>query len=238
LRGLREPPPLLFTSTNKVYGNLERIPVEEDGLRYSPRDPEIRRRGINEDSQLSFHSPYGCSKGTAEQYVLDYSRSFGLKCVVFRMSCIYGLFQHGTTDQGWVAHFISEISRQSPLTIYGNGKQVRDLLFVDDLVDAMLAAYRHMSELSGRAFNIGGGIANSVSLLELFEMLRDMKINIPEVFFKDWRTGDQRYYVSDTSRFRQATGWRPRIGVREGLLRMYQWIASRHEASVSQASQG
>jgi CDP-paratose 2-epimerase len=237
LRSLREPPPLLFTSTNKVYGQLESIAVEEDGSRYSPINAEIRRRGINEDTQLSFHSPYGCSKGSAEQYVLDYSRNYDLKVVVFRMSCIYGPFQHGNTDQGWIAHFLSRIIQQSPITIYGDGRQVRDILYIDDLLDAMFAAFRHLSELSGQVFNIGGGAANSISLLELFQLLRDMNIEPSSITFREWRTGDQRYYVSDTGKFRALTAWRPRISVREGLVRLYNWINDGREMPASHATE-
>ncbi|MBF6568228.1 MAG: NAD-dependent epimerase/dehydratase family protein [Candidatus Binataceae bacterium] len=236
LKSLEKPAVLLFTSTNKVYGRLESILLEEAGTRYVPRDPEIRRRGIGDDCHLDFHSPYGCSKGAADQYVLDYANNFGLTAIVFRMSCIYGTHQRGNEDQGWVAHFVSRFCGGKPLTIFGDGKQVRDLLFVDDLIDAMLLAHDHASELTGRAFNIGGGPTNAISLLELIQLLREMGIAAPEIRSAQWRAGDQYYYVSDTARFRHLTGWRAKIGIREGLHRLYQWLATAPTDPISQFS--
>jgi CDP-paratose 2-epimerase len=226
LKLLAEPPTLLFTSTNKVYGNLRTVALEESPSRYLPRDPEIQRRGINEDMLLNFQSPYGCSKGTADQYVLDYSNSFGLPACVFRMSCIYGMHQWGNEDQGWVAHFVARFAEGRPLTFYGDGKQVRDVLFIDDLVDAMLLAREHIDLVTGKAFNIGGGPFNSVSLLEMMAVLERMGMARPEVRFDEWRIGDQHYYVSDTTRFRQATGWKPLVNVRDGLRRLHNWLVS------------
>jgi len=234
MKSLTEPPFLLFTSTNKVYGRLDSILLEDAGSRYAPRDPEIRRRGIGEDSLLNFHNPYGCSKGTADQYVLDYANSFGLPATVFRMSCIYGMHQWGNEDQGWVSHFVSRFCGGVPLTIYGDGKQVRDLLFIDDLIDAMLLAKERGAALAGRAFNIGGGPANTISLIELVRLLEEMGMAAPEIRFGDWRAGDQCYYVSNTARFRQLTGWRPRIGVRQGLQRLHQWLTGAAADRISQ----
>lgn len=234
LKSLTEPPFLLFTSTNKVYGRLDSILLEDAGSRYAPRDPEIRRQGIGEDRPLNFHSPYGCSKGTADQYVLDYANSFGLPATVFRMSCIYGMHQYGNEDQGWVSHFVSRFCGGVPLTIYGDGKQVRDLLFIDDLIDAMLLANEHAAELAGRAFNIGGGPANTISLIELVRLLEEMGIAAPEIRFGGWRAGDQSYYVSNTARFRQLTGWRARIGVRQGLHRLHQWLTGAAADRIAQ----
>src|SRR5205823_2711188 len=158
VRELRNPPPIIFTSTNKVYGSLEDVDLQLNRERYEPINEEIRACGISEDQRLDFYSPYGCSKGAADQYVLDYARTFGLPAVVFRMSCIYGLHQNGTEDQGWVAHFLIRALEKKPITIYGDGLQVRDLLFADDLVDAFLLAQANIQTLSGQAFNIGGGL--------------------------------------------------------------------------------
>src|SRR5207253_8024189 len=149
------------------YGGLPDVPLQVRDGRYEPVDPGYRAKGINEDRPLDFHSPYGCSKGAADQYVLDYARTFGLPAVVFRMSCIYGLHQMGTEDQGWVAHFLIRAIEGKPLILYGDGLQVRDILFADDLVDAFLLAQANIHTLSGQAFNIGGGLGNTISLIEL-----------------------------------------------------------------------
>ncbi|MFA9479255.1 NAD-dependent epimerase/dehydratase family protein [Phycisphaerales bacterium AB-hyl4] len=222
MRACDEPPPMLYTSTNKVYGSLEGIELREEGSRYWPIDAAVARHGVGEQ-RLSFQSPYGCSKGSADQYVLDYARSFGLPCIVFRMSCIYGPHQCGTEDQGWVAHFVRSVITGEPITLFGDGRQVRDLLFVDDLVDAMTIAVGGAATLRGRAFNIGGGVEHTVSLLELTQLLRQLHGRSPTVRHGEWRGGDQRYYVSDIRRFAAATGWRPRVSVREGVERVHAW---------------
>lgn len=219
-------PSLIFTSTNKVYGALEDLRVRAEGQRYVPTTSRVRSHGIDESRNLDFHSPYGCSKGAAEQYVLDYSRSFGLRTAVFRMSCIYGPHQHGNEDQGWVAHMVRSALAGAPITIYGDGKQVRDVLFVDDLVAAFGHARQEINALSGRAFNIGGGPGNTVSLLELIGQLEKSLKRRIELRFESWRVGDQRYYVSDTSRFQAATGWRPRTAVPEGVEALCEWLSS------------
>lgn len=224
LREMREPPPLVFTSTNKVYGALDDIALERDGSRYAPVEDAVRRNGVQEKRPLDFHSPYGCSKGTADQYVLDYARSFGLKTVVFRMSCIYGPHQFGTEDQGWVAHFLIRAMEGRPITLYGDGLQVRDVLFVDDLVNAFLLAQKNIDTVSGTAFNMGGGADNTTSLIELLAMIRDLRGESVKVSFEDWRVGDQRYYVSDTRKFQQATGWKPRVSVADGVGALYEWL--------------
>jgi CDP-paratose 2-epimerase len=238
IRALPEPVPLVYTSTNKVYGNLPELDLVANGNRWVPRDRAIRARGIGRQVGLDLYSPYGCSKGAADQYVLDYSRVFGLRTLVFRMSCIYGPHQHGTEDQGWVAHFLIRYLNGDPLTIYGDGRQVRDILFVEDLVDAFLLGWRRIDELSGRAFNIGGGPANTVSLVELMALLRELVGRAPEVSFAEWRPGDQRYYVSDVSEFQRSTSWRPRVGVRDGLAALCDWLLGRAEPEpvVSRAS--
>jgi CDP-paratose 2-epimerase len=218
------PPPLVYTSTNKVYGALEDLPLRRRHRRYEPADSRLGARGVDESRALDFHSPYGCSKGSADQYVLDYARTYGLHTTVFRMSCIYGPHQQGTEDQGWVAHFLLRAVAGLPITIFGDGHQVRDLLFVEDLVEALLLAQRHMPKESGHAFNIGGGPAHAVSLLELIDLITELTDRPPLVEFDEWRLGDQRYYVSDTSRFRRATGWRPTVTVREGVARLVGWL--------------
>ena len=229
VRACPEPPPLLFTSTNKVYGRLAGLDFEEGALRYAPRDPEVRRRGIDESRPLDFYSPYGCSKGAADQYVLDYARIYGLPTVVFRMSCIYGPHQHGTEDQGWVAHFLIRSLQGRPITICGNGKQVRDILYVDDLLDAFLLAMEHMDAIRGRAFNIGGGPENAISLREFLESIREVHGHAPAITHGSWRPGDQLYYVSDTGAFERATGWRRRVGKEEGISRLHAYLAAQNE---------
>jgi len=224
VRELRNPPPVIFTSTNKVYGSLEDVDLRLNGERYEPVDQEIRACGIGEDQRLDFYSPYGCSKGAADQYILDYARTFGLPAVVFRMSCIYGLHQFGTEDQGWVAHFIINALAQRTITLYGDGKQVRDILFIDDLIEALLLARKNIRTLSGQVFNIGGGVGNTTSLRELLVLIGELHESKPRINFAHWRPGDQRYYVTNFSKFHTATGWSPRVGKVEGVRRLYNWL--------------
>jgi len=229
LRRLPEPPPVLFTSTNKVYGSLDDLDLELDHDRWLPCDPLVRAHGIDERRPLDFCTPYGCSKGAADQYVLDYAASFEVPSVVFRMSCIYGPHQHGNEDQGWVAHFVLRALAGLPITVYGDGCQVRDVLFVDDLVEAMLLAQRHVHspEVGGQAFNIGGGPPNAVSLLEVLEVLAGLRGRKVETRLAPMRKGDQRYYVSNTRRFGAATGWEPQVGIEEGIEALYRWLLDR-----------
>ena len=224
VRVQEQPPALLFTSTNKVYGGLIDVPLKLKGLRYEPCDAAVQARGFGEERPLDFHSPYGCSKGAADQYVHDWARSYGLRTAVFRMSCIYGPHQFGTEDQGWVAHFLLRALEDRPITLYGDGMQVRDVLYVEDLVRAFLLAERHVDTLAGQAFNMGGGAGNTLSLLELVDLIGELRGSSPRVFFENWRPGDQRYYVSDTGRFTAATGWQPRVGAREGVSNLYNWL--------------
>ncbi|MCC9166197.1 NAD-dependent epimerase/dehydratase family protein [Pontibacter harenae] len=227
LEAIREqdnPPPLVFTSTNKVYGGLEDLKFISNGSRYYPADENIKENGISEKRPLDFHSPYGCSKGAADQYVIDYARTYNLPMTVFRMSCIYGPHQYGNEDQGWVAHFAIRAIEGKPVNIYGDGKQVRDILFVEDLVDAFLLAQEHMAEISGQAFNIGGGPENTVSLLELLKTIGKYRGEEIPLSFGDWRPGDQHYYVSDTRKFQEATGWYPKHNVQQGVAKLYQWL--------------
>lgn len=223
------PPSLLYASTNKVYGALEDVAFEARESRYVPLDAELAARGIGESRPLCFHSPYGCSKGTADQYVLDYAKTFGVRAVVFRMSCIYGPRQFGTEDQGWVAHFLIRALRGEPITIYGDGKQVRDILFVDDLVDAFLRARANIDRLRGRAFNVGGGPSNAISLLELVDEIERRLRQRPHVDLAEWRRADQRYYVSNPRAMTEATGWTPRVTVKEGLTRLIDWLREQPE---------
>ena len=224
IREQPDPPSLVFTSTNKVYGSLEDLPLVRRELRYVPKDPAVASFGIDERRPLSFQSPYGCSKGAAEQYVIDYARSFGLQTAVFRMSCIYGPHQHGTEDQGWVAHMLRRARSGAPLTLYGDGRQVRDVLFVGDLVAALMAAQAYMGRLAGQAFNIGGGAAHTLSLLELLVRLEELLGRRVEYELAPWRRADQRYFVADWRRFSALTGWSPRVGVKEGLEQLLAWL--------------
>ena len=209
LRRMANPPPMLYTSTNKVYGNLNHCALGSDTARYFPDDAECLQYGASEHNSLHFHSPYGCSKGAADQYVLDYAHCYGLPTVVFRMSCIYGPHQWGNEDQGWVAHFLLQALKGRPITIYGDGKQVRDVLFVADLVEAMYLALEGIEATQGRCFNIGGGPQNTCSLLELLALIEQLQGQPPEVRWANWRTGDQRYYVSDIRAYQAAANWKP-----------------------------
>ena len=231
-----DPPPLIFTSTNKVYGDLGDVDLKLVDGRWSPADPVLRRRGIGEDRPLDFHSPYGCSKGSADQYVLDYARTYGLPTCVLRMSCIYGPHQLGTEDQGWVAHFVRAALRGETVTLYGDGRQVRDVLFVDDLVDAMRLAVRRMPAVRGEAFNVGGGPGNAVSLLDVLSCVADRLGRDVATDFGDWRVGDQKYYVSDTAKLEQAVRWRPRVSPAEGIGRLCDWLSAEAEAGERKAA--
>jgi CDP-paratose 2-epimerase len=224
VRHLAPTAPVFFTSTNKVYGDLADISLVQENARYEPQDRAIRQFGVGEDRSLSFHGPYGCSKGVADQYILDYCRTFDLRGAVFRMSCIYGPHQFGNEDQGWVAHFILRALQGQPITLYGDGKQVRDILSVDDLVDAFLWVHDHIDQVSGEAFNIGGGPANSISLLELIDLIEELQSDAVQLRFGDWRAGDQRYYVSDIRKFAAAAGWQPQVDVATGVHRLYGWL--------------
>jgi CDP-paratose 2-epimerase len=236
-RARTRPPALIFTSTNKVYGDLVGLSLEEGRTRYRPAD-EADRSGITERRPLDFHSPYGCSKGAADQYVLDYARTWQLPAAVFRMSCIYGPHQHGTEDQGWVAHFLIRALRGEPMTIFGDGKQVRDILFVEDLVRAFERVLDRMDEVRGTAFNVGGGSPNATSLIELIEVIRALDGCDVDIAFDEWRTGDQRWYVSDTSRLTERTGWRPKVDVETGMRRLHAWLRSTRPELTPPSSRG
>jgi len=212
---------LLFASTNKVYGALEGVQVEELDKQYRLKDFPY---GISEDFPLDFHSPYGCSKGAADQYVRDYSRIYGLRTVVFRQSCIYGPHQFGMEDQGWVAWFTIASVLGVPITIYGNGKQVRDILYVDDLIDAYLLSIEKIEIASGKIYNIGGGRENSLSLINLIDILRDITGREIEISFSDWRPGDQKVFICDIIKISEDLGWKPKIDVKKGIELLFDWV--------------
>ena len=218
-------PFVLFTSTNKVYGEMSEEPLKCLATRYC----YINRDSVSEDQALDFHSPYGCSKGAADQYVREYSRMYGLPTVVFRMSCIAGEMQYGNEDQGWVAHFLYTALSASPLAIYGDGRQVRDVLYVGDLVRAIEAARRSSSETAGQIYNIGGGPQNAVSLLELIDEVEALTSRRPQYVNHERRSGDQLVYISDCSKFSRHTGWEPSTSLRETLLAVYQYWREHRE---------
>jgi CDP-paratose 2-epimerase len=220
------PPPVIFASTNKVYGDLADLEFIATEGGYLPADGQIRRHGIGEQRPLDFHTPYGCSKGAADQYVLDYARSYGLPAAVLRMSCIYGERQMGTEDQGWVAHFLIRALQDEPITLYGDGQQVRDILDVSDAVDAYLAAWSRIDRIAGRAFNLGGGPTNAVSLRMLIEQIGRMIGREPILGFDDWRAGDQRYFVADMRAARTSLGLATPLPWRDGVARLAQWLAA------------
>ena len=222
-RSMATPPPILFTSTNKVYGGLDGVEIENTGRAYRYADGRV---GITETAPLDFHSPYGCSKGAADQYVLDYSRIYDVPTIVFRMSCIYGTRQFGTEDQGWVAHFARALLGDAPITIYGDGNQVRDVLWVGDLVDAMQRAMERVGRLSGQVYNVGGGPNNAVSVRAVIDRLMQITNRRVPVELSDWRPGDQRIYVTDPSKAARDLGWRPTTPWTSGLNRLVGWLES------------
>ena len=228
VRARSEAVPLVFTSTNTVYGALDGFDLVERASRYEPAPGADGHHGVDESAPLDFRSPYGCSKGAADQYVLDYARTYGMPAVVFRMSCIYGPHQFGTEDQGWLAHFLIRALERRTITIFGDGKQVRDVLFVEDLVEALRLGSAHAERLAGQAFNIGGGPDHATSLLELIDLIAEIEGRSPELRFAPWRLGDQRHYVSDPRRFARAVGWEPSTSVREGVRSLHAWLRARH----------
>ncbi|HEX2139547.1 MAG TPA: NAD-dependent epimerase/dehydratase family protein, partial [Woeseiaceae bacterium] len=211
-------------STNKVYGALPDIGIRPAGDRVAPEDDTVGRYGVDESRRLDFISPYGCSKGAADQYVLDYCRSFGIQAAVFRMSCIYGPHQHATSDQGWVAHFLRTALAGERLTIYGDGRQVRDVLYIDDFVAALLAARRDLHRISGHAFNIGGGTANTLSLRELIATAERLSGRPLDIAYTDPRPGDQPWFAADHRRFSSFTAWHPVTSPAEGIDALWNWL--------------
>ncbi len=216
-------PVLIYSSTNKVYGRMEDLSVLERDARY---EYQKLSQGVGEDRPLDFHSPYGCSKGAADQYVLDYSRIYGLRAVSFRQSCIYGYRQFGLEDQGWVAWFTIAAVLGKAITIYGDGKQVRDVLFIDDLVDLYILAVENIDHCRGKAYNIGGGPKNTLSLLELISRLENLMDRKLDYSFSNWRPGDQPVFICDIRRVQADLGWQPRVDVDEGIHRLFDWVSS------------
>lgn len=212
---------VLYASTNKVYGYLSNRAVKQTDKRYILEDSPD---GISESQPLDFFSPYGCSKGSADQYVLDYARIYGLRTVVFRQSCIYGYRQFGIEDQGWIAWFMLAHLLGKAITIYGNGKQVRDILFVDDLVNLYMLAISSIDRVSGYAFNIGGGSTNALSILEFLGILGQMSNRAVCYSFQEQRPGDQMIYISDNSLAQGMLGWLPQVNYEHGIQLLYHWI--------------
>ena len=215
-------PIFIFASTNKVYGGMDDVKVVEDATRWRYADLV---NGCPESQPLDFHSPYGCSKGTGDQYVRDYARIYGLRSVVFRQSCIYGPRQFGIEDQGWLAWMTIAAVTGRKITIYGDGKQVRDVLHVDDLLNAYDAAIEKIEVAKGRVYNMGGGPGNVLAVWAefgpLLEKLLGKKI---EVARADWRPGDQRVFYADFSKAENELGWSPKIGLEEGIERLFHWV--------------
>jgi CDP-paratose 2-epimerase len=214
-------PLVVYASTNKVYGGMEEIATEEKNNRYQYSDLP---RGIDENSPLDFHSPYGCSKGAADQYMRDYYRIYGIPTVVLRQSCIYGRHQLGMEDQGWVAWFIICCVLGKGLTLFGDGKQVRDALYVQDLVNAYEMAIDHQQITQGRIYNIGGGSENQLSLLELIAYLEEFSGKKMKVQFSDWRPGDQPVFVCNIDKAKKEFGWQPKTSLKDGIKVLYDWV--------------
>lgn len=219
IRNSPNKPALLFSSTNKVYGNMENLGVKltKNGYRYKTL------AGIKESQPLDFHSPYGCSKGAADQYVRDYARIYGLKTVVFRQSCIYGTHQFGVEDQGWVAWFSISSILDRPITIYGDGYQSRDVLFVEDLCELYELALRNIPKLNGKIYNVGGGPSNVLSVLGTVNILEQVLGKKIKYSFSDWRPGDQKVFVSDIGLIAKDLNWKPRTDFRKGLQKLIDW---------------
>ncbi len=215
-------PVLLYSSTNKVYGKMDDLAVTDASGRYMYADFPC---GVSEARALDFHSPYGCSKGAGDQYVIDYARIYGLRTVCFRQSCIYGINQFGIEDQGWVAWFTIAALLGKKISVYGDGKQVRDVLFIDDLIQAYLGAVQHASKTAGQAFNIGGGPTRTLSILELLAHLESRIGKKIDYVFDDWRPGDQKVFVADITKAHATFGWEPKVTVAQGIDKLSSWTA-------------
>jgi len=214
---------LIYSSTNKVMGDLIDIPILEGKNKYFYKN---NKKGISEKYKLNFCSPYGCSKGCGDQYVLDYAHVYNLKTVVFRQSCVYGPRQFGVEGQGWLAWITNSVIFSKEINLYGNGKQVRDILYIDDLISAFDLAFKNINKTKGRAYTIGGGINFSLSILEFLDILES--VSHKKVFFKikPWRLADQKVYISDVSSSKKDFNWFPKISPKVGIKRMYKWILS------------
>lgn len=227
LEALRQVAPhaaLINASTNKVYGGMEQVTVADWGERYGYADLP---HGVSEATPLDFHSPYGCSKGAGDQYTIDYARIYGLKTVSLRQSCIYGPRQFGVEDQGWVAHFVIAAVLDRPINVYGDGKQVRDLLHIDDLLRAYDLAFARAEQVAGQAFNLGGGPANALAVWTQFGPLLERLVGRPlRVTYGPWRPGDQRVFIADTRKAARLLGWQPTIAPADGIADLYHWVAA------------
>jgi CDP-paratose 2-epimerase len=223
-------PIVIYASTNKVYGALSGLEPTRRDTRYELAGTPF---GVDEAAPLDFHSPYGCSKGSADQYVIDYARIYGLRTVVFRQSCIYGPWQYGNEDQGWVAHFALQALDRQPITIFGDGLQVRDLLYVGDLVAAYELALQRIDTVSGRAYNIGGGPTGAVSLLEYLEFLEQKLGYSIAVTHDKWRPGDQRVYISDVRAVTRDLDWQARTPLAAGMDALLPWLTTNMTAAAA-----
>jgi len=222
----------VYSSTNKVMGDLAYIPIIEKRKRYDYKNI----KGVNENFPLDFFGPYGCSKGCGDQYTIDYARIYGLNTIVFRQSGIYGPHQFGIEEQGWLAWFCNALLFDKPVTIYGDGKQVRDVLYIDDLLRAFDLAFKNIKKTRGQAYNIGGGPKFSLSIhWELVDLLKEIsEKKFKKVSFSNWRPGDQKVYISDISKAKKDFGWSPKISPKEGVKKLYNWI-SQNKALIKKA---
>ena len=226
IRNSDNKPPIIYSSTNKVYGEMKGLEIIEGNESYQYKD---LAEGVSENVNLDFHSPYGCSKGCADQYVIDYSRIFGIKSIVMRQSCIYGYRQFGIEDQGWVAWFAIAALLDKPITIYGDGKQVRDILFIEDLINLFDIAFEKIDLISGGAYNIGGGPQNKISVLGVIKFLEKMFNKKISYKFSEWRPGDQKVYISDISKVKRDLGWEPKRGIGDGIMALCKWVKENRE---------
>ena len=230
VRELGIKPLIIYSSTNKVYGKMEDVNTVLRNGRY---EYENLPEGVNEEQQLEFHSPYGCSKGAGDQYVRDYSRIYDIPTVVFRQSCIYGENQFGIEDQGWVAWFTIATMLNRQITVYGDGNQIRDVLYIGDLINAYEMAFKNREKVAGQIYNVGGGVDFTLSLNELLDHLRDYFGKDINPLEGDWRPGDQRVYVSDIRKIQKELGWSPRVGVEEGVARLSRWVEENKEVILN-----
>ena len=222
VRKYKVKPIIIFSSTNKVYGSLDKYELLESNSKYIFKSKKMK--GINESEPVDFYSPYGCSKGSADQYIHDYFRIFDIPTIVFRQSCIYGKRQFGVEDQGWLAWFLFSLMKKKIATVFGTGKQVRDVLYISDLIDAYKAALENISDTAGNIYNIGGGLKNSFSIIEYLYYVAD-RYNLPlKIKNKEWRPGDQLIYISDTTKFEKKTGWRVKTDYFKGIDLLYEWL--------------
>jgi CDP-paratose 2-epimerase len=235
-RAQSTPVPVIFASTNKVFGDLVQFGSRQTPQGHLPDDETLAAHGVSEAQPLDFHTPYGCSKGAADQYVLDYARSYALPTAVLRMSCVYGERQMGTEDQGWVAHFLIRALEGKPITLYGDGHQVRDVLYVGDAVAAYLGAWRDIARVSGQVFNLGGGPANAVSLHTLLDHIGETLGSRLAVETSDWRPGDQRWFVADTRAIDAALGLPQKLDWRTGVARLANWLAEQRGIAMPSAA--